>query len=536
FTEKGEVEVSAKADESGTLLIWSVRDTGIGIAEENIAKLFRSFSQAEASTTRKYGGTGLGLSICAQLTELMGGRISVESTPGKGSCFSFTLPLRIAEEQPATWLDLPAPEFSGKRILLLICNKALQGTVERPLQFLGLHTMPVRIEHFAATKLSAQPDMLLVDDAALYRLDIPGRERLKQLISTLSGPPIFLVYPIHSLEYELFIPSGMEPVMINKPLTMKALMQTLSDEQSRGAAFLPCREEEEAETAVAACERTALHVLVADDNRGNQMLVRTFLKKFDLTADFADNGEDALQQLLARHYDLVFMDVSMPVMDGLEATRRIRAEIPADRQPWVVAMTAAVAAEDRQSCREAGMNDFLEKPFALAAFQRVLETVREQTETESLSCQDRKKTEVVAPVNPDEPVESVESVEPKTLRVLAADDNMGNQVLIRTFLKKFDVVAEIVNNGEEALQKVHEASYDLIFMDVNMPVMDGLEATRRIRAEIPADRQPWIVAITAAVAEEDRQRCLEAGMNDFLEKPFAKAAFQRVLDGVRENK
>lgn len=118
--------------------------------------------------------------------------------------------------------------------------------------------------------------------------------------------------------------------------------------------------------------------------------------------------------------------------------------------------------------------------------------------------------------------------------MLAADDNMGNQVLIRTFLKKFGLTVDIVKNGEEALQKMHEASYDLIFMDVNMPVMDGLEATQRIRAEIAADRQPWIVALTANVAEEDRQRCLDAGMNDFLEKPFAMADFQRVLDAVGE--
>ncbi len=377
FTDKGEVEVAARADESGTLLIWSVRDTGIGIAEENIKKLFRSFSQAESSTSRKYGGTGLGLSICAQLTELMGGHISVESKLGEGACFSFTIPLQIAEEQPATWMDLPVPEFSGQRILLLICNSALERTVERPLQFLGLHTLPVPVEHFATAELSPQPDMLLLDDTALGRLDILGRKRLKQFISTLSRPPILLAYPIYAIEYELFMPKGTEPVILNKPLTMKGLVHSLTNEQVQGGTILPCQEKDAPDTIVASGKITALHILVADDNRGNQMLIRTFLKKFDLAADFADNGEDALQQIRATHYDLVFMDVNMPVMDGLEATRRIRTEIAADRQPWVVAITAAVSAEDRQSCHEAGMNDFLEKPFAMVAFQRVLASARE---------------------------------------------------------------------------------------------------------------------------------------------------------------
>ncbi|MCI5212484.1 MAG: response regulator, partial [Candidatus Electrothrix sp. ATG2] len=120
------------------------------------------------------------------------------------------------------------------------------------------------------------------------------------------------------------------------------------------------------------------------------------------------------------------------------------------------------------------------------------------------------------------------------LRVLAADDNRGNQVLIRTFLKKIDLPVDFVDNGEDVLRKVQETDYDVVFMDVNMPVMDGLEATRRIRAEITPERQPWIIAITANVAAEDRQACTDAGMNDFLEKPFAKAAFQRVLAAVRE--
>lgn len=151
----------------------------------------------------------------------------------------------------------------------------------------------------------------------------------------------------------------------------------------------------------------------------------------------------------------------------------------------------------------------------------------------SLSCQDIRRTED-PPCQVEEQEVAEEPSENRELRVLAADDNRGNQVLIRTFLKKFDLAVDCVDNGEEALQKVQETDYDVVFMDVNMPIMDGLEATRRIRKDITPARQPWIIALTANVAAEDRQACIDAGMDDFLEKPFAKAAFQRVLTAVHE--
>ena len=377
FTDKGEVEVSVRADEGKDMLVCSVRDTGIGIAEENIRKLFRSFSQAESSTSRKYGGSGLGLSICAQLTELMGGNIQVKSELGKGACFSFTVPLRIAEEQPAEWVGLPIPEFSGQHIVLLISNPALERSLSRSLQFLGLQTLSVSVDQFEGADMRTQSDLLLVDDAALDRLNKQGQKRLKQLVNTLSRPPILLTYPVHATEYERFLPIGIEPVVANKPLTMKELVQALTCEQTCEPVVVPCQEEEQIDTEIESGVKPSLRILAADDNRGNQMLIRAFLKKFDLVADFAENGEEALQMVGETAYDLVFMDVNMPIMDGLEATRRIRAEVAADQQPWIVAITANVAAEDRLRCTDAGMNDFLEKPFAKAAFQRVLASVGE---------------------------------------------------------------------------------------------------------------------------------------------------------------
>ncbi|MCI5113909.1 MAG: response regulator [Candidatus Electrothrix sp. AX1] len=376
FTDKGEVEVEVRADDAGNMLVYSVRDTGIGIAQENINKLFRAFSQAESSTSRKYGGTGLGLSICTQLVDLMGGTITVESELGQGACFSFTVPLRIADTQPTHWRNLPPCDFSGQHILLLIRNPALEQALNRVLQFLGLDTVTVQADQFAAANISQAPDMLLVDDAVLEKMDSKGQQRLQDLLRTMSNPPILLAYPVRG-DCGQFFSDSIEPLYINKPLVMEELLYSLSCQNIRRTEDPPCQVEEQ-EVAEEPSENRELRVLAADDNRGNQVLIRTFLKKFDLAVDCVDNGEEALQKVQETDYDVVFMDVNMPIMDGLEATRRIRKDITPARQPWIIALTANVAAEDRQACIDAGMDDFLEKPFAKAAFQRVLTAVHEK--------------------------------------------------------------------------------------------------------------------------------------------------------------
>ncbi|MCI5179996.1 MAG: response regulator [Candidatus Electrothrix sp. AW3_4] len=376
FTDKGEVEVEVRADDAGNMLVYSVRDTGIGIAQENINKLFRAFSQAESSTSRKYGGTGLGLSICTQLVDLMGGTITVESELGQGACFSFTVPLRIADTQPTHWQNLPPCDFSGQHILLLIRNPALEQALNRVLQFLGLDTVTVQADQFAAANISQAPDMLLVDDAVLEKMDSKGQQRLQDLLRTMSNPPILLAYPVRG-DCGQFFSDSIEPLYINKPLVMEELLYSLSCQDIRRTEDPPCQVEEQ-EVAEEPSENRELRVLAADDNRGNQVLIRTFLKKFDLAVDCVDNGEEALQKVQETDYDVVFMDVNMPIMDGLEATRRIRKDITSARQPWIIALTANVAAEDRQACIDAGMDDFLEKPFAKAAFQRVLTAVHEK--------------------------------------------------------------------------------------------------------------------------------------------------------------
>jgi CheY-like chemotaxis protein len=299
----------------------------------------------------------------------------LESEPGQGSCFSFTIPLQVADNQPAGWRDLPPYDFSDRHILLLIRNLALERSLTQLFHFLGLHVTAVAPHYFHEKDVNEPPDLLFIDDAVLEQLNSKEKEGLEQLVSVMSTSPILLAYPVRA-DYETFFSDGIEPLLLNKPLTLKELFQTLNCQGKCRVGALPCQAEEQV-AEVISDTKNELRVLVADDNRGNQVLIRTFLKKFDLTVDCVDNGEEVLRKVQETEYDVVFMDVNMPVMDGLEATRYIRAEVDPARQPWIIAVTGNVAAEDRQACTDAGMDDFLKKPFAKAAFQRVLTAVRE---------------------------------------------------------------------------------------------------------------------------------------------------------------
>ncbi|MCI5143086.1 MAG: response regulator [Candidatus Electrothrix sp. ATG1] len=258
---------------------------------------------------------------------------------------------------------------------MLIRTPALERALTRVLQFLGLHIVSVSADQLDEADIAQPPDLFIIDAAVLEQLNSGEQENLQEVVKAMSNPPILLAYPVRA-DYERFFSDGIEPLHINKPLTMKELFHALSCEGKCRTEVVPCQDEEQ-EAVVEPVEKSELRVLAADDNRGNQVLIRTFLKNFDLAVDFVDNGEDALRKVQDIDYDVVFMDVNMPVMDGLEATRRIRAEVDSARQPWIIALTANVAAEDRQACTDAGMNDFLEKPFSKAAFQRVLAAVRE---------------------------------------------------------------------------------------------------------------------------------------------------------------
>ncbi len=370
FTEEGEIVVKAslaEKDSQKATMVFSVKDSGIGIAPEKIAGLFESFTQADGSTTRKYGGSGLGLTISKRLIEMMGGHIRVESEPGKGSTFMFRL----------KFLRQPAVE----------------GGMYRPL---------------------------------------PDLEGLK--------------------------------------------------------------------------------VLVADDNRMAREILLEMLKSFSFEAVAVKSGEEAVEELVAAAsdspYDLVLMDWNMPGLNGVETSIRIDNDPRLEqRVPKIIMVTVHGTEGVMKQAEEAGLDGFLTKPVNQSLlFDTVMEVFGKKVErTGSV----RKRWE------PDR--ESGEQV--RGARILLAEDNEINQQVAVEILEGVGAYVQIAHNGREAIQAVAESDFDAVLMDIQMPEIDGYDATRKIR-ENPRNRNLPIIAMTAHALNRDREKCLEAGMDDHLTKPI----------------
>ncbi len=362
FTQHGQVMISAWArmSEERVELTIDVRDTGIGIPKERLDRLFRSFSQVDASTTRKYGGTGLGLAICKQLCELMQGEISVDSKVGQGTTFSARLVLdRLLGEAS----QLADAGLRGKQVLVVDDNPINRQILARVLADWSLHTVQVASAREALAACEAQSfDVVLLD---LHMPDIDGRKAAQMLRERFPAVRVVLLSS-HALAGAASQDALFDAVL-TKPLRRRRLLHTL------GALFAADSDQGHTKKSrwdETLAERQPLRILIAEDHAVNQTLATALLARFGYHADLVGDGKLALEAVLRKQYDLVLMDVQMPNMDGLEATRRIKQERPAG--PRIVGMTANVFAEDRAQCFAAGMDDFLPKPMREEELLRAL--------------------------------------------------------------------------------------------------------------------------------------------------------------------
>jgi PAS domain S-box-containing protein len=374
FTEQGEVVVLISAEETGAgahQLEIAVRDTGIGIPPDRMDRLFTSFSQVDASTTRRFGGTGLGLAISKRLVELMGGDIRVESEQKKGSTFRIMLRVAAADVPTKIPLDEGMPHLAGKRILVVDDNATNREIVTRHARSWGMEPVAVERPRDALDLIEQdEPFDVAVLDMMMPDMDglaLAGEIRQRRDESEL---PLLLLTSLGRLPQ--LQSGGVFSAQLAKPLKASQLYNTLLQLLTAG------RVGEEAVETMTDGKRTrsALRILLAEDNAMNQKVALRLLEQLGYRADVANNGLEAIEALERKPYDVVLMDVQMPELDGLDATRRICEEFPAESRPHIVAMTANALPEDREACFAAGMNDYVAKPIRAEELVAALKRVR----------------------------------------------------------------------------------------------------------------------------------------------------------------
>lgn len=373
FTEKGEVSVhvSTGAEAAGQArLRVEVRDTGIGIPPDRLDRLFQAFTQVDASTTRRFGGTGLGLAICKRLCTLMGGDIHAESTPGKGSVFTFHI------AAPAG--DLPAkphrmgtvPVLSGRTVLLVDDNETnlriLRGQVE------GWGMKPVSLQSGAEAihwlKSGGHCDAVLLD------MNMPGMDgrstarAIRGLPALGDLPIVILSSSAERADFRHDTDLGLAAVL-TKPVRHGRLFEALVLSIGKAGGEVPVKS---SSIDASMARRRPLRVLVAEDNMVNQRVAVAMLSKLGYRASVVGNGLEVIDVLKRQNYDVIFMDVQMPEMDGLEATRKLREHVPLDRRPWVIGLTASATIEHERACYEAGMDGYISKPVRLESMVKAL--------------------------------------------------------------------------------------------------------------------------------------------------------------------
>ncbi|MBI5381418.1 MAG: PAS domain S-box protein [Opitutae bacterium] len=395
FTQHGEVEVRVQRQpsaapnhtaETGTqpapgacTLVVTIRDTGIGIPQEAQARLFQSFSQVDASTTRKFGGTGLGLAISKRLAELMGGRLWLESEPGKGSSFSFSIQTNAVAEPP---LARQAPDVGllvGRRLLVVDDNATSRRILSTLAQRWGMSARAAASGAEALAWLRAGETF----DVAILDMQMPEMTGAMlapeiQKLRTADQLPLVLLSSIGQAKLEernLFAAYLAKPA---KPAQLRNLLVGLIGYADPHAAHIPVPAETPATTQPNPVSQRPTRILLAEDNLINQKVAVQMLQRLGYRADVVSDGIAAIEAARHHPYDVIFMDMQMPRMSGIDATRELRRQLAGkEPRPWIIALTANVMQEDRESCLAAGMDAYLSKPLDPAELKQALEQVNQ---------------------------------------------------------------------------------------------------------------------------------------------------------------
>ena len=519
FTEHGTVELHVEVPglvADRVCMTFRVKDTGIGMTAEQQQRMFKAFSQADTSITRRHGGTGLGLIISQRLVLLMGSDgIHMESAAGNGSCFHFELCLPVAEP-PA--LALPSLNGFGatKPLALIVDDQPIARQILREIleswQFV-VHEAgdgQQAVERVQQGLEQQQFYDVVLMDWEMPRLDglsaLRAIRALMQNIGMINRLPAMLMVSAHE-QSEIQLGKDDEGIeYLPKPVHRSSLYDALSHLQRQ---YQP----QNSGLNERFCGQ---RVLVVEDHPINQQVVQAQLQQMGLHVTLARNGEEGVEAVHKEHFDLVLMDIQMPVMDGYEATRGIRAfnaDIP------IIALTAAALVEDRTKALQAGMNDHLGKPFT---GQQLFNHLIPWLETKVVTVSSRSAEAV-----PDgglvleEQGRASEQPRPANVRrtVLIVDDMAANIKVLANLLKD-EYVIQVANNGHKALDLARSNTPpDLILLDIMMPVMDGYEVCRELKGN-PASSHIPVIFVSALDEVSDEARGLSLGAADYITKPY----------------
>jgi CheY-like chemotaxis protein len=371
FTSKGEVFISVKIaghENEDLVLKFDIRDTGIGIPADKLNKLFKAFSQVDSSTTRKYGGTGLGLAISEKLVKLMGGDIGVVSEVGVGTTFSFTIKSKAGQNVQRNYVYMNLDRLKGKHILVVDDNATNREILE--VQLTQWKFKPVMAESGdrALKILSLNKTIdLIISDMNMPVMD--GVQLARKIRKMRPELPIILLSSMGNeqsrSEAHLF------NSILTKPARHQVLYKHIVDQLKENGNVIREPEPVIQQFSEDFAKRYPMNILIAEDNLINQKLASRILMKMGYEPDIAANGHDALNAMTTKRYHMILMDVQMPEMDGLEATRFIRENM--EYQPVIIAMTANAMPEDKEICLKTGMDDYLSKPMKITDIMDILE-------------------------------------------------------------------------------------------------------------------------------------------------------------------
>lgn len=386
FTARGEVvaEIAGARDKNDRYTVQlAIRDTGIGIPPERRHRLFEVFSQVDVSTTREYGGTGLGLAICKRLAQAMHGDIQVESSVGVGSTFTVTLPLEAASAEllPTRPGAMDPTRLTGRHVLIVEENETTRGVLRQYCDSWGMTVTDTPSPTQALNLIrNGEPFDVALIDYSLPTMD--GAALAKEMLAPGGARSLkILLLASHGPAHEAAQAAG--PTVqgvLTKPLHQSHLFDALAAVLTGGTDGLQRQLNFQRAAGHAQLQRP-LRILLAEDNVVNQRMAQLLLERLSQAADIVSNGIEAVEAAIRLPYDLILMDVLMPELDGLDATRQIRERLPKERQPRIVAMTANALTGDRELCLAAGMDDYISKPVQLDELAKVL--LRQQVHVEA---------------------------------------------------------------------------------------------------------------------------------------------------------